>query len=150
MAYFDYSTIETAFKPVIEKVAGQGKFYFQGSNQAPTIKYPIVTWYPINPHKRLLGDEEVAFEIVISLTSYSTDPLQAMNLAQRLRDNLADMNVRIAMQNAGFSINKIDDTNNRTNPIGQAQNEFAAGFDFTIGVVNPYATVSPDVKNIQI
>lgn len=150
MAYFDYSTIETALKPVIEKVAGQGKFWFQGSNQAPTIKYPIVTWYPIVPHQRLMGDRETAFQTVISLTAYSTDPLQAMNLAQRLRDKLADQNVRYTLEQSGVVVTKIEDTSNRTNPIGQAQNEYATGFNFTVGVDNPYSDTAPAITNIQI
>lgn len=150
MAYFDYSTIETVLKPVIEKVAGQGKFWFQGSNKAPTIKYPIVTWYPIVPHQRLMGDRETAFQVVISLTAYSTDELQALNLAQRLRDNLADQNVRHALNQQGISVMNIENTSNRTNPIGQAQNEVATGFNFTVTVNNPYSDAAPNITNIQI
>lgn len=146
----DLSDLVEQLEPFVTQVVGSGKFKVQGfTSKRPN--YPLCTFFFLNPHTRIdFGNTENVFQSTITLTIWSTDYIQSLNLTERLKQVLSDQFNRMKVNQSDVSIVDISDITNRPQTVlDNAQSEYGAGLDITFLVQQPYDDAGDSMLEIN-
>lgn len=146
----NFNDVVRQLEPYVSQVVGNGKFKVQGFTSTKP-NYPLCTFFFLNPHKRIdFGNVEHAFESVVTLSIWSTDQMQALNLAERLKQVLNDQFNRMKVNQSDVSIVDISDITNRPqSPNDNTTSEYGSGIDITFLVQQPYDDTGDEMLEIN-
>lgn len=148
--FFDYKTIPKALAPYVRQVLGvKDDTHWLAQGTATPVKYPLATFWYLNPHIKNSTGRENDFEAVLSVTIWSDKMSECLSWSEALRQVLLDEPTRYAISQQGINLLDIDNAQNRTVGLDGSQNEFGSGFNITFQIPNIYESTSPEMSDIS-
>lgn len=147
---YDYGVLYKAFSHLIADKCQLTMIELNGNGKqppAPFVAFDIIS--PYIPNNFLEDDSTKAFEAVVSFTVYAQSKIQALNVANQMRQMFGDSLNQIKLAEDNIVIvermpTQIRSTNEAT------QTSFLSGFDMRLRLQAPYESEIEEINNINI
>lgn len=151
MQTYDYSVLYKVFSSIIKDTQGLTMIELGGAGKMP--EAPFVTFDIISPridiYEHYDVTERVPFEAVISFTHFALKKLEALNLAENLRNLFSTDAVLTQLRHADIVIAEVMPTNIRSIQDATAD-KFMVGFDMRLRLRDPFVDEQmPQIEDVN-